>query len=402
MARRVFLHIGLMKSATTYVQGLADHNVATLGASGVLWTQAKDYFLATSDLLGTRHQRPGLDGAWATLDSRLRAHDGDALISNELLAPLKPRKIAKLVKALAPAEVRVIVTARDLGRVIPSQWQTGTRNRHTIAWTDYVEQLRLDDGNETAAAFWRRQDIAHVIDSWSRQVPLEQITLVTVPGAGSGAALLWERFASVLGVDPAAFAQPPISNPSVGAYSAELLRRLNVRTAGVEWLHYRSAFKTTLARTVLSERAPQEPPITLSRDELAWARNRAGRLVEAVAATGVRVVGDLKDLIPGEHRDIPVVDPAKTTDAQLLATSMDALVGMGQVHAEVKAELEALVRVVELRFFPGDVDSDDVDRIEALTAYEDYERSLGEPPMSSNGRSRFLRWRLAQRARPDG
>src|SRR3954465_2103752 len=125
MSRRVFLHVGVMKSATSYLQDLCDVNRERLLAQGLLWAKSGDNFLATDDLLGTRRARPGLEGAWQRLAGEVEAHGGDALISNELLAPINAQRRRRLVGALAPAEASVVVTARDLARVIPSQWQTG-------------------------------------------------------------------------------------------------------------------------------------------------------------------------------------------------------------------------------------------------------------------------------------
>src|SRR5258705_13188969 len=108
MSRRVFLHVGVMKSATSYIQDLCDANRDRLLAQGLLWTKSGDNFLATDDLLGTQRARPGLDGAWRRLADQIEAHRGDSLVSNELLAPINAGKRERLVNSLAPAEPHVV------------------------------------------------------------------------------------------------------------------------------------------------------------------------------------------------------------------------------------------------------------------------------------------------------
>jgi hypothetical protein len=387
MARRVFLHVGVMKSATSYLQDLCDTNRDRLLAQGLLWTKSGDNFLATDDLLGTRRTRPGLDGAWRRLADRIEAHDGDALVSNELLAPVNQRKRTRLVKALEPAEASVVITARDIARVIPSQWQTGARNRSTVGWHEYMDALVADDGNEVAAGFWRRQDLPAIVESWAEQVSLERVTVVTVPPPGTAPAALGERFASALGISSDGLEQPQSSNPSVGLVSAELLRRVNQRTQDFEWLEYRWAFKHALARLVLAERAAREPAMTLDAKALAWARDRGSRIAEALQSSGVRVVGDLADLVP--NVDQAGETAAEPGERELLDAAIDGLAGLGGVLAETRIEHEALVRAVEQWVRDEVTDAD-------WEAFAAYEASLAEPPPERMVESRFLRWRLAR------
>jgi hypothetical protein len=389
MSRRVFLHVGVMKSATSYLQDLCDANRDRLLAQGLLWTKSGDNFLATDDLLGTRRTRPGLDGAWRRLADQIEAHRGDALVSNELLAPINARKRDRLVQSLAPAQAHVVLTARDIARVIPSQWQTGARNRSTVGWRDYVASLVADDDNEVSAGFWRRQDVPAIVAGWAEQVTLERVAVVTVPPSGIAPAVLGERFAAALGISADGFEQPAASNPSVGLVSAELLRRVNERTAGLEWLEYRWAFKHALARLVLAERATLEPAMTLDSAALAWARQRGERIAEELDASGVRVVGDLSDLVPGSDSAAPGEPDAEPSDSELLEAAVDGLVGLGAVLAEARIEHEALVRAVEQWVRDEVTDAD----WEAFAAYEE---SLPEPPSERMVESRFLRWRLAR------
>ena len=133
---------------------------------------------------------------------------------------------------------------------------------------------------------------------WSAFVPMEQITVVTVPPQGSPRNVLVERFGSVIGIIWHDLPQPTKSNPALGAHSAELLRRINLRTKDWTPYHYRLAFKNAAARYVLEARASHEPKISLSQKDMKWVRRRSEEMVEETKASGVRVVGDLDDLLP--------------------------------------------------------------------------------------------------------
>jgi hypothetical protein len=398
MASRVFVHIGTMKSATTYIQDLCDHNSEALLKQGLLWNGSGDNFLAIDDLLqNSARPRPGLEGAWRAFDERLHGHPGDALISNELLAPIPPKKREALLGALGPAGVHVVITARDLGRVVPSQWQTSVRNRATRPWRDYIDVLREGDADPeqdpVAEGFWRRQDIAGIIERWRQQVPVEHITVVTVPRTRERPTLLADRFCSVFGVDPASLAEAPVSNESIGAHSAELLRRINERTGHFSWLRYRWAYKNGLARQALAGRAHEEPTVALSPDELSWARSRAEEMVRAVSSSGVRVVGDLNDLIPSASASTEVVDPGGATDAELLAAATAGLVGMGEALGDTRIILDELVRVVET----GLPDGAEVDA--AYRLFVEAEAGLDPPPNQYLRRARFAIDRLTEASR---
>jgi hypothetical protein len=391
MARRIWLHIGTMKSATTYIQELCDRNRNRLAEAGILWASADENFAATDDLLGTERLRPGLAGAWQAMDQRIGAHAGDVLISNERLARIDAAKMGRLLDALGTVEVQLIITARDLGRGIPSQWQTGVRSRLTATWTDFVAAVRTDGATEDPAArmFWRKHDVAALVSRWSRRVPVDRITIVTVPPPGSPAGLVGERFASVLGIDVSEFEQPPHINTSLGAHSAELLRRLNARTQDLSWLEYKWAFKNGLAQSVLTSRKGREPAIALTPGELTWVRDRAATMTEAITSQRVSVVGDLSDLVPVADGAVGTPEP---TEGELLDAALDGLVGLGQMLADVRVEYDALVRALE-KAMPAPQAGE-------WRAFEEDARQGRQRATSLPRKGRFLRWRLGRSGLP--
>lgn len=342
MARRVFLHIGTMKSATTYLQDLCQLNKSQLGAAGIWWPGKARNFIATEGVLAGSGSERGQIGAWRKLAAEARAFDGDVLISNELICGRPRRRLRRLVNELGPADVQVIVTARDLGRVIPSQWQTMSRNRSTVAWTEYVEAATAgpNAAGEVGQRFWRRHDLPEIVTTWSGLVPPGHITVVTVPPVGSDPALIGERFTGVVSDGLSGLKQPPYRNVSLGAHSAELMRRLNLQTTDWELPRYRRAFKNAVGSWALEERATLEPRLGLSTRQLERAHELAEAMVGELDVLDVRVVGDLNDLLPAASQRPSQVDPGETSDAELLAAASHALLNVAGQYADLQLKHE--------------------------------------------------------------
>jgi hypothetical protein len=321
MANRVVLHVGTMKSATTYLQHTWDRNREVLAADGILWPGSLLNFAGFADrLAGEDHKRPA-QGDWPSLVAAVERHEGTVLLSNELISLRRKAKLEPVVSETQwPLEVAI--TARDLGRVVPSQWVTGAFNRRPTAWPEFVEALVNDDRDHPAVAwFWRRQDLPGLIRTWSGLVGADAVTLVTVPPPGAGTRAVLERFMSVVGVDSSSFTEPG-AEPSIGWPTAELVRRLGIELPSLP----RDAWtKLTSALTPDPAGDPPEPKLRLDERQLVWARSRAEEMTAAIADSGVRVVGSVDDLIPGSGP--AVAQPARTpTDAELLAVAQRALI----------------------------------------------------------------------------
>lgn len=249
---------------------------------------------------------------------------------------------------MEPGEVEVVVTARDLGRVIPSHWQTTLKNGSTTRWSDFAAAVCAEPAQaghvrrseDEGSWFWRRHDVVAILARWQQFVPAERITVVTVPPPGNSAQVVGERFASAIGVDASGFEQPDHGNSSVGAYSAELLRRLNGVSPNLERHHYRWGIKDALARLALAGRAQLEPSFGLTQPQLDWVCARAERMIEQIKASPVRVVGDLADLRPAREARTQAIDPADTSDADLLETALVSLGGMAKIVADLRVEQE--------------------------------------------------------------
>ncbi|MDP3892037.1 MAG: hypothetical protein Q8Q44_12470, partial [Nocardioides sp.] len=239
MADRVLLHIGLMKSGTTFLQGRLGANRDTLAAQGFLFPGATwgDQIRAVTDILGFggTAARRSSDGAWAALREEIDAHHGTAVVSMEFLAAAVPANITRVAHELSDIDLRVVATVRDLGRAVPAMWQEGVKNGRTWGFEEYVGGVR--DGGPPGQHFWRQQAAGRIVSRWADGVGADRVTVVTVPPAGSPPELLWDRFCTVSGLQPAPWRPSERTNESLGVASTLALRALNEQLADLTPRH---------------------------------------------------------------------------------------------------------------------------------------------------------------------
>ena len=335
---RVYLHIGLHKTGTTYVQQLMRANRKRLRRDGVFYAGGKDLpsqVFAVWDLLGRRPEGEGdarISGAWQGLVDGVNAGDDEAvLISDEHLSLATAKQAGTAARAFPGREVHVVVTVRDLGRTLASSWQEEVKNRGAWTWEEFSAAVQdpSSAGVSPARGFWIRQDLPTILDVWARAVPVERVHVVTVPPAGAPSDLLLQRLGSVVGFDPAGLVRPaPWANETVGVVGTELIRRLNPMLADLPQRQYDRAMKRTVVRALAAATEPVR--FALPAPDLDWARERGAAMAEAVRAGGYPVVGDLAELLPEQAAGRP---PDRTSESELLDSSLHALAGLAEAYA---------------------------------------------------------------------
>jgi len=231
------------------------------------------------------------------------------------------------VRSLARAQVHVVLTVRDVATLLPAEWQETVKHRNTRSWEDWLRDV-IDresvDADRRQWWFWRVHDTMAILRLWAEHVPPERIHVITTAPRGSASGLLWERFASVLGVAPGSAdlsrARP---NASLGMAETEFLRRLNQALPGrdeiPDWF-YMWNVKETVAHRALAGRAG-ESRLVLPADRDAWAKEQSETLIAGLRDCGYDVVGDLDDLRPPQ-----VTEPPASPSDQPAERMLDAAV----------------------------------------------------------------------------
>lgn len=320
MAARVFLHCGTAKSGTSYLQELWWRHRDELRERGLLLPGGarQHHFQAAAivkgrdaivDRLGPRERQ-----AWDRLLEETRAWPGDVLISNEHFSDSSADAAASALADLASAahEVHLVVTVRDLGRVLPSAWQQRVKQGTRQAYDTFLTNVR--DGDDQK--FWRFQDVPSIVERWSAGLPPERVHLIVVPRSGAPRDTLWLRSAAALGVDVDGLsADPSQPNDSLSVVEVELLRRVNDVISPQRRSHEVTKRTKSFARNLLAGSAPRES-FVLPVQHTDWVRERSELVIAKLRAGSYDVVGDLDELLPAESSTGRTPDQA--TDAELL------------------------------------------------------------------------------------
>jgi hypothetical protein len=362
VSRRVFLHVGLPKSGTTYLQAVLAKNKRSLDERSSLlypgrsWDDQVDAVCDVRRLRAARSPGRSVPGAWDRLVSEIEAWPGDSVVSMEWLCMASRGQVRRIVRDLHPAEVHVVFTVRDLARTVPAAWQEFTQNRRAWRWSEFLDEVAADEPTRTPGGrtFWAQQDMEVLLATWTAAVPAERVHVVTVPQRGADPAELWRRMAQVLGVPPDGYDLSDLGdNSSLGLESAELMRRINVRLEDEQFpvSAYNRVFKHRLAKRVLAARRSDESRVLLPAEYHAWVRGRAEQQIEAIRSSGVRVVGALDDLRPVLPEPTDAGRTATEPDPEaVLDAAVDALVGLalerrrrrlGRLGAPRKRSVEA-------------------------------------------------------------
>jgi hypothetical protein len=302
-SRRLYVHIGLQKTGTTYLQAVMLGNRDQLASQGLALvppTKKEAYQL----MLAVRERyQPGRDpdsvaDALSRFESRLaRTSAPRMLLSQESLSAARPAQVQRFLAACAGVDVHVVITVRDLARSVPSAWQQDIKAGRTFPYGRYLRRLQRMERNGAPGHPWIQLDPPAVLARWAAELPDGRIHVVTVPPPGGPPTLLLERFCRVIGVEAVGLARPEIpSNTSLGRVQAEVLRRVN-RELPDEVLRrqvYSGIGKRFFAGEVLGDQTSRS--IRVPGELRPWCEEVSGRQVAALEEAGYPVEGTLADL----------------------------------------------------------------------------------------------------------
>ena len=337
MASQVFLHIGLPKTGTTYLQSVLWDAKAALARDGYLLPGRghREHLWAALELQGRpnlERRHPTAPGTLARLVKAVNRHQGPAILTHEFMCGAGRDQARRLVESLAPAEVHIVVTARDTLGMLTAGWAEYVKNGGTKPLAE-MRGNRLGGQGEFG---WRTWDLGGVLRRWGRQVPAEQVHVLPMPGPGAPRDQHWRNFAGVLGLDPDRYDAPEEPrNPALGVVQIELLRRVNPHLTAFR----RPVDRGTWIRGYLAEgHLVRQDGERLGADEVqvAECRERAERAVGMILRRGYRVVGDVESLlVPADLPPRP--HPDTVSNAALLASATTLI-------AEMLADVRRIAR----------------------------------------------------------
>ncbi|HSV40467.1 MAG TPA: hypothetical protein VLI04_17020 [Nocardioidaceae bacterium] len=341
--QKLFLHVGLAKTGTTFLQAVLAENRPRLREAGFIYpfVRPEGMFHAAVEVR-REYERWGLpaeliDGTWESLVAKARDFGGTAIISHEILAGAEPDQIAWAAEKLEDFELHVVVTVRDLARLLPAHWVEAVKNGHAVTFAELTREV-LRDPEAGDTRFWSSHDLGVILDRWAALVPAERVHVVVAPPRGADRSELWRRFAEATGV-PVGAVDLDIdrgTNESLGAEEVHLLREINASLDGsIPQPYYSRVVKRLFAQRLLGQ--VTSPRAVTPEDLREPLTALADGWVARIRASGYSVHGDLDELLPTEFGLEHPDDLAKPILPGTLASFTAAL----HVVAELRAEADA-------------------------------------------------------------
>ncbi|XRQ10195.1 hypothetical protein ACN3XK_04620 [Actinomadura welshii] len=317
MASKVVLHIGLQKSGTTFLQHMLQDNSEGLAKADVLypvpvdWERGKrtvaNHEWASYGLLGTEYpwvselRASKEEPSWRALLEQVNAWPATVLLSAEALSVIRADAASRLLDALG-ADVEVVITARSLGRALPSLWQQHIRNGRSMSFDTYLRGLarHRDKGpdhveSEPEAHIWRAFTLSGLARRWS-EAGASRVSLVTSPGRPPQ--LLLDRFTEAAGLPGLVAAPVPDRQAHTGLTAPEtlVLAALNATFQENGWPDRKADRVRQLITERFQARDQRGDKVTIPPD---W-RPRVGEWsnedLDALKNTDAHIIGDVSDL----------------------------------------------------------------------------------------------------------
>lgn len=350
MAATVFLHIGLPKTATTYLQSILWGNEDVLGEQGILLPGPERRFhywctrVVREDVTFAERASARQRGAWDRVRADVEAWPRTAVISHEFFAAATADQAARMVAGLAPADVHLVVTAREPLGLFAASWQEYVKNRGLISMERFSDTVSEDPSDVWN---WRGLDLRLVLERWAPAFAADHVHVLPLPLRDAPRREMWDRFASLVGADPESVdVGHGFANTSMGVVEAETLRRVN---------HHLDAFNSAIDRGTYIRSYLADERLVPRGGERFWPaperveeiRQRGRAAVEHVREHGYDVRGELDSLlVPDtlpERRTPETVTDSEVAQvaAELVATMLGDVRDLRHERRDLRAELAA-------------------------------------------------------------
>ena len=307
--RAILLHVGPHKTGTTAIQHAFRLAGPALEGHGVHYAGSRRHRVDAAQAVRSVDPKPGdrrgLRQWRALVDEARGAADARVVISSEWLSEATAAAIPRIVDDLGSDRVHVVVTLRPLPSILPSQWQQYVQGGVRLSYDEWLDAvLRHPDGRVTPS-FWVRHRHDRLIDRWAASVGTDRVTAVVADERDP--LFVLRTFESLVGLPDQTLAlHEDRSNRSLTWPEIEVVRRIQavLDDLGVDG-PLRQGLVLYGAAPAIRDRVPlpAEPRI----ETPAWAVDEAVRIgaemAEAIAASGVHVIGDLERVArPPERR----------------------------------------------------------------------------------------------------
>lgn len=299
------VHIGPPKTATTSLQAALHAARPHLEEHGVHYAGKRRHeMLAAVAAVGGKGflggPAPDLSEWEALLADMEAAANRRTIFSSEYLAQARAPKVRDIVDEIGRDRIHVVLTLRPLDRLIPSQWQQYIQTGYDVGYEGWLRAMFSESPPPSLTpSFWVRHRHDELTARWAEAVGPENVTVVVLDPRDHDHVL--RVFEQLVGLPPGLLTlQGDLSNRSLTFAEIEVVRAFNARFKQEGWpdsAHFRYLRNGVIRAMRTRQPAAGEAKIVTP----AWAQDRIAALTETmvpgIRALGVRVVGDLDDLI---------------------------------------------------------------------------------------------------------
>lgn len=341
-------HIGPQKTGTTALQTAAAARRPQLMAHGVLYPgRTVNHRLAIASLVGKGiGWKAAADGTpteppprqhWNDLVAEVNSYpDRRAWFGHEYAAGAKTGVIRE-VRDTFGDDLHILITLRSVARMLPSIWQETNKAAGNRGTFDRWLRRALTPGTEVNQIVQTRHDQGALVRRWADVVGEKKVTVVVLnPRDHDFLPHAVEQLLDLpAGLLANAEKEEHAANRSLTATEVELLRQFNRRFRGYDTTpaEHELVMIRGIAPRVLGYREPpsDEPRLAMPDWAADLADDAALRNADAVAASGVRVLGDLDNLrLPARRRRDPAEDHRTATDVPM-ELAVEAMLGVAAV-----------------------------------------------------------------------
>jgi hypothetical protein len=332
------VHIGFDKTGTTSLQGAFHRDRERLLGLGVRYPGTEAYHksagIAVTEARGNTGDAAVTMRDWQALTAEVRgARDERVFVSSEWLCRATDAQARRVVDGLGAGRVHIVATLRPLAKILPSAWQQYVKDGFTGDYESWLTGMLLDPPYvEPTPWFWIRHSHDVVLARWASVVGPERVTAIVVDSSDHD--LLLRQFESLLALPLGTLVGEAEGkrNASLTYPEAELLRRVNLAFAerGLPDDLYGAAIRSGMLPRLADARSDLATAYPIVTPH--WALERATEIgataAAAIAASGIRVLGDLASLgaAPGKATK---TRPVSAEDLPIeIATVAQSIVGI--------------------------------------------------------------------------
>lgn len=293
---KTIVHIGQMKSGTTYIQNSFHQNREELYRQGWLYPgklfnhQHACYGICGGDIPWIRSGRE-----WEQLGSdfldEINASGKDVILSAEALSCMDEKGVASFIEKIKGVD-KVVITVRNFHRVVLSAWQQSIKGGGVKSLSDFIHHIGFCRSENIG--MWKNYSFGDSARIWGEYAPVE---IIVADGSRPSSYLL-EKFCESCGVGKVS--EPKLDssqeNKSLKREDAELLRTLNIinkempkksRDEYIRWLLKKGLFPAAS----LEEGSKIKIPKEFVKEISGWAKDEIGKIPKKV-----EVFGDINSL----------------------------------------------------------------------------------------------------------